>query len=166
MGTKAEIEAQIASSAGSKGTCGYCGRIFNADSLEKHRRVCQERPDKRKRKVFDSKKTRVVDEEQNALPTKAEESKKPQKKASKWKLQSAQFRNALKASGGVNVSSDKQLQVEIEESSASAQCPTCRRTFNEEAAKRHIPICANRAKTEAANNRNKVANQKRLAMKK
>jgi len=130
--------------------CPYCERSFNLQSLAKHKTVCQSRPNKKKRKVFDSKKTRIVNEEQERLEAKTkkvEESKLPAKKIPKWKLQSAQFRNAIKS---VNKNEEPvQLPPELDERSLYVQCKTCGRSFNEEVAKRHIPFCENKARLDA-----------------
>jgi len=166
--TKDDIEAQISSKVDSRGQCEYCDRMFNTDSLGKHQKVCQERPDKKKRKVFDSKKTRIIDQEQNTLTPKpkskpkVEESKKPEKKIPKWKVQSEQFRNALRANTAVSGENEYQSPLGTAESSGYIKCPTCGRNFNEDAAKRHIPICANKTKSEAM----KGTNQKKPGIRK
>ena len=143
--------------AGPVGECKYCHRKFNPESLAKHQGVCQKRPDKKKRKAFDSKKLRIVTEEQKKLAqsaSKKAEPKKAAKKMPKWKMQSAQFRNALKSttgeSGGAGGAVDS--APEIDEKEGYTQCPTCGRSFNEEVAKRHMPFCANKAKMDAMKN--------------
>jgi endogenous inhibitor of DNA gyrase (YacG/DUF329 family) len=139
--------------------CPYCERTFNIQSLAKHKNVCQSRPNKKKRKVFDSKRTRVVDEEQEKLEVNIEtsESKLPAKKIPKWKLQSSQFRNALKSRKTED--DPMQLPAELDERSLYVQCKTCGRSFNDEVAKRHIPFCANKAKLDAIKNGGKTKPQ-------
>lgn len=74
----------------------------------------------------------------------------------KWKLQSLQFRNAMKATSG-NVdeyqyggsSMGGQQRIESYEDNSLKQCPHCTRKFNEDAAARHIPVCAKKAKENA-----------------
>lgn len=93
--------------------CPTCGRKFNEKAYEKHVKVCKDVFVK-KRKAFDSKANRIVSNEHAQLVAKAEKVEKLQKvkkpsakniedqpikgaqKMSKWKLQSEQFRNALK----------------------------------------------------------------------
>ncbi len=155
--------------SGPMGECKYCQRKFNPESLVKHQKVCQSRPDKKKRKEFDSKKARLVSEEQKKLvqsnskkaPSAAAAiAKNPStKKMPKWKIQSAQFRNAMKATKGTSESgttSAYNIPPEADEQSLYTQCPTCGRSFNEEAAKRHIPFCANKAKMDAMKNGGKA----------
>eukprot|EP00826_Nyctotherus_ovalis_P023185 TRINITY_DN1783_c0_g1_i12.p1 TRINITY_DN1783_c0_g1~~TRINITY_DN1783_c0_g1_i12.p1 ORF type:complete len:367 (+),score=93.89 TRINITY_DN1783_c0_g1_i12:205-1305(+) len=126
--------------------CQHCSRSFNLKSLQKHEKVCQDRPNKKKRKVFDSKKARIVDEEQKKLEANTAETK-PAKKIPKWKLQSAQFRNAIKPTK--KGEEPVQVPAELDERALYVQCDTCGRSFNEEAAKRHIPFCANKARLDA-----------------
>lgn len=140
--------------------CRYCQRSFNMTSLIKHENVCQNRPNKKKRKVFDSKKARIVDEEQKKLESGSTEAKLPAKKIPKWKLQSAQFRKAIKSTK----TEGEQAQApdaadEMDERSLYVQCQTCGRSFNEEAAKRHVPFCANKAKLDAIKNGGKLKPQ-------
>lgn len=133
-------------SSGPKSECKFCGRSFNPESLIKHTKVCQSRPDKKKRKVFDSKKARVVDEEQEMLE-RAEskpEGRKAAKKVAKWKLQSAQLRSAI--------AKPNKGDCEVDEKELYTPCPTCGRSFNETAAKRHIPFCADKARMESMRN--------------
>ena len=134
--------------------CRYCERKFNTESLSKHEGVCLERPDRGKRKVFDSKKVRIVSEEQKKFMAQgAKKEPKAPKKMPKWKQQSAQFRNAMKATGGADGKSSGPKEYEGEpEDSGLLKCPTCGRTFNEEAGKRHMPFCANKAKLDALKN--------------
>ena len=64
--------------------------------------------------------------------------KKKQKNA-KWKEQSSQFREAMKAARG-----GKPAPAVVD--SSLIPCKHCGRTFNEKAAERHIPFCAKKAK--------------------
>jgi len=129
-------------SGGDEGKCQYCRRSFNLDSLVRHSKVCQSRPDKKKRKVFDSQKKRIVDDEQKNLQKK--ETNQSSKKVSKWKLQSAQLRKAIRSTKEENDNKEESLYT---------PCPTCGRSFSEVAAKRHIPFCASRAKANLMKNR-------------
>jgi hypothetical protein len=130
--------------------CQYCERKFNPESLAKHENVCQERPDKPKRKAFNSQKARVVTSEQEKLLTEAKKEDKrakaapPKKKIPKWKMQSEQFRAVMKNSqqNEDGTSAPVQLDPQYDEKSDYIQCPTCGRSFNVDAGKRHIPFCA------------------------
>lgn len=70
---------------------------------------------------------------------------------SKWQAQSAQFRAAMQAcrGGGAKGSSSTgggyggQAYQDIDD---RTECPYCNRKFNDEAAKRHIPFCQQKAK--------------------
>eukprot|EP00826_Nyctotherus_ovalis_P034792 TRINITY_DN2926_c0_g1_i6.p2 TRINITY_DN2926_c0_g1~~TRINITY_DN2926_c0_g1_i6.p2 ORF type:complete len:176 (+),score=45.01 TRINITY_DN2926_c0_g1_i6:542-1069(+) len=142
--------------SGSLGQCKFCGRSFNEVSLAKHQRVCQERPGKKKCRVFDSSKMRIVDSEQQMLQRSSHpEPKQPSGKMPKWKAMSLQFRAGLKAAraaesgrapppvptyGGAAGGFDDPTRT---------KCPTCGRAFNNVAAARHIPFCANKAREES-----------------
>lgn len=157
---KLEIQESLKSCPKEK--CPYCNRMFNLKSLEKHQKVCQERPDKKKRKVFDSKKVRIIEEEQNNLKSSSSKvnPKKSSNKIPKWKLQSEQLRNVLKSMKVEDNSNGS--QVPIKEYPSYIQCPTCGRSFNEDAAKRHIPICGNKARSDAMRNKGKVSARNRF----
>jgi len=89
--------------------CRSCGRSFNDQALAKHQKICK-KVFIQKRKEFDSQGTRIVSEEQyRNLPKVNREIEKAKKismsppkrgkgqQMSKWKLQSMQFRMAMKA---------------------------------------------------------------------
>jgi len=151
--------------------CEYCDRKFNPISLEKHKKVCEMRPGKPKRKAFDSSKTRTTDPEQVQLAAEGQkEEKKPVKKMAKWKAQSSNFRKAI---GKLNEESDggmgKKTEIkedEQEEPNDFVKCPTCGRSFNQEAAKKHLPFCANRQKLEQMKNPKKANSANPLTSKK
>lgn len=87
---------------------------------------------------------------QEAKTSKAE----PKKKMPKWKMQSAQFRAAMQATKGDDdagptvVGTTKGLKEDgyNDERDYYVKCKFCGRSFNEEAAKKHIPSCENKAK--------------------
>jgi hypothetical protein len=79
----------------------------------------------------------------------------------KWKLQSMQLKQAMRAGearpededaraqpghggGGSNFNPSTQMSAETYDD--RTQCKWCNRKFNEEAAKRHIPICEGKYK--------------------
>jgi len=70
----------------------------------------------------------------------------------KWKAMSLEFRHGLKAARlakkGINIPPYKSpLGDPI--ASSFIKCPTCGRSFNDTAAKRHLPFCANKAREES-----------------
>lgn len=139
--------------------CPDCGRKFNSDAFEKHSRVCK-KVFVSKRKVFDSKEQREVEGAQPTTTRPAPSGKRinpaiPPKgskegKASKWKMQSEQFRANLRAAKLAEEGGEEYEALAKQASAYNASqltpCPHCGRTFNDEAASRHIPICARKAK--------------------
>ena len=120
-----------------------------------------------KAKKFDMQKQRIIDSDHKQLlnEQKKEErkfgglkskSKRPTATSGgkgKWLKQSEQFRNAMRAARGA-----KPLEPSgggfgggdsYEPDNGLVPCPTWGRSFNEKAAERHIPSCANRAKEAA-----------------
>lgn len=140
---------------GSMGQCKFCKRSFNEEALARHVNVCLERPGRKKRKVFDSSKKRIVDSEQKSLQQMGKRmapKKEPPSQMPKWKAMSLEFRHGLKAARlakrGVMVPAFKNPRGDAI-SSSFTKCPTCGRSFNDTAAQRHIPFCARKAKDEA-----------------
>lgn len=159
--------------------CPSCSRKFNPKAYDRHVKVCKDVFVK-KRKAFDSKAHRIVDDEQVQLMAKTMPSKKqstravaPKKedapiksKIPKWKIQSLQFRQAIGTSdtlgqtdsnfgyGKPNFSKDFQATEFVDPS--IKQCPHCLRKFNEEAGTRHIPVCAKKTKENAMKAKSKA----------
>lgn len=146
--------------AGQLQECPDCGRKFNPDAFDKHSRVCK-KVFASKRKVFDSKEQRGAEGAQNAAPSRPAPPGRrinpaiPPKgakegKSSKWKMQSEQFRANLRAAKlseeGGQAYEDATKQASAYNAQGLTPCPHCGRSFNEEAAARHIPICARKAK--------------------
>ncbi|KAF4740306.1 zinc finger, C2HC-type containing [Perkinsus olseni] len=130
--------------------CHQCGRSFNEESLEKHERVCR-KVFKEKRREFDTVANRLHGfENKEQLIRKALQEKKrgPQRaKPTKWKQQSEAFRAAIASCRSSDPFTQQlaaakfaELQAEHERQHM-VKCPHCGRTFNDEASKRHIPIC-------------------------
>jgi len=144
--------------------CRVCGRNFAEESLAKHEGVCQ-KVFKSKRKKFDSSKHRIVDSEQRVLSSYSKKSaysgaKGPSSgmKGSmpKWKLESEKFRQAMASmkggkSGSYKGSSttESYSNVDYAEANGYIRCTTCGRAFNPQAAEKHIPSCASKAKLES-----------------
>ena len=138
--------------------CQYCNRKFNAESLNKHSKVCDKRPDRRKKKQFDSSKARAIEgskvghHDDNKLIVK--------KKVQLWRIQSEQFRKAI----GKKTNQEEPNIVEREIKPIDyVKCGTCGRSFNPEASKKHIPLCANRARMQKLGNTNRIANRDKLS---
>ena len=151
--------------------CRYCERKFNPSSLAKHAKVCEMRPDKPKRKAFNSSKARVADPDQAQLvaETKPEQKKlKTTKKVAKWKAQSQNFRKAI--CNGKDVPKEGEPGAAVNEPDQPeddfVKCETCGRTFNTDAGKKHVPFCANRLKMEQLKNPQKFKNGQNPLMKK
>ena len=68
----------------------------------------------------------------------------------KWKQQSQAFRASLQAANIKDTNSEEYARAAAMASQANEEsltkCPHCNRSFNEDAAKRHMPICAKKAK--------------------
>lgn len=140
--------------------CTLCARKFRPEALEKHSKVCKN-VFVNKRQVFDTNLMRKTDEqikhEQNNFHHKDynQSNSLPQikKKIPKWKLQSEQFRRALKVDNN-NENVPKELQIDTDE---RVQCPTCGRKFNSDVLQRHQNFCA-----EKLNNKFKVGKVKNM----
>jgi hypothetical protein len=143
--------------------CPDCGRKFNAEAMAKHARICK-KVFMTKRKRFDISSKRaaegadevtVVDDYMpaNRRNPAARPPPKAAAKNSKWKRQSEQFRANLRAArtGDSEGYEEARRQAEDED---MTRCPHCKRTFNPDAAKRHIPLCEKKAKNAGMLNRN------------
>lgn len=133
--------------------CPDCGRKFQPESYDKHVNICK-KVFINKRKQFNSAEQRELDEA-NAPIKKKPEVKKPAKAGAsgknKWQMQSEQFRANMRAArmAGSGDEAGYQEAVKIAadyEKSQLTKCQYCERSFNDEAAKRHIPICEKKAK--------------------
>ena len=128
--------------------CPSCSRQFNPSAYERHIKICK-KVFMTERKVFNAAEQRKIDDENLAFAN--QQAKAKQKKAKpaatsgkneipKWKLQSLQFRAAMKAAqeGGGGPEEEAIHQAAIDN---LIPCPHCNRRFNETAAERHIPKC-------------------------
>lgn len=140
--------------------CIYCGRFFSEERIEKHQNICGNlknarpkgldgQPTQTGAKVFDAKAQRIgggsafVSREmyEKRVKDREKEVKKDMAKAkekSSWRKQHEDFVNACRAGRG------EEVQPSTREVSRAGQlqCHHCGRWFSEEAAERHIPICA------------------------
>ncbi|KAI9207170.1 uncharacterized protein BJ171DRAFT_639913 [Polychytrium aggregatum] len=140
--------------------CEYCGRKFHEDRLLAHIKACQSAKGA-SRRVFDSKKARSkgTENEKYTLESLGKGSSKlglsdrtnrsiggdglsttAKQAKSNWKIKHENFirmvRAARSPAGSVGA-----VFVPSEPDPDYIQCSKCERRFNEEAAKRHIPIC-------------------------
>jgi DNA-directed RNA polymerase subunit RPC12/RpoP len=122
--------------------CPDCSRSFNAESIEKHRKICK-KVFKTRRKVFDVSQIRLAAIKEDAgVVISLKKSKGPtrpmqeKKSMSSWREKSAQFRAAMSSiRNGVVAPSMHSVSQYV--------CNHCGRGFNEEAGVRHEKICAN-----------------------
>uniref|UniRef100_A0A0N5B0D1 Zinc finger C2HC domain-containing protein 1A n=1 Tax=Syphacia muris TaxID=451379 RepID=A0A0N5B0D1_9BILA len=128
--------------------CSACGRRFIKNSLAKHEPVCKKM---KKRKVFDSGKQRATGSDvtlQNVR--KAEQERQsvggvfPRPKTS-WRERHESFVNAVSTSKQVDYNDAKNTaSPPIPRTSIPKdyiKCDYCGRSFNQQAAERHIPFC-------------------------
>jgi uncharacterized C2H2 Zn-finger protein len=135
--------------------CPDCGRKFLPESYDKHVNICK-KVFVQKRKQFNSAEQRELDEAPIVSTKKKPEPKKAAAKPggkgdNKWKMQSEQFRANMRAARLAGTGNEAAYQEALKVASDYDQktltrCPHCDRTFNDEAAKRHIPICEKKAK--------------------
>jgi hypothetical protein len=143
-------------SSGGTHECPDCGRHFAAEPFAHHVKICK-KVFMSKRKAFDSSKQRL-DANSETLAAAKRKGKgnsgsaaaKANSGASKWKEQSRQFREAMRAARGAT-SQDGDVVVGGRSAPAQPaqpyidptliQCPNCQRRFSDKAAERHIPIC-------------------------
>jgi len=130
--------------------CSDCNRKFNSKAFEKHSKICK-KVFVEKTKVFDSSKQRQISESINV--TKKDSPKiedKPLRKIPKWKLQSEQFRKAMKSCKDQTSNDDNIIGYNIpkdqdyDDADDRERCPFCKRKFNSDVLKRHKPFCENK----------------------
>ena len=86
-----------------------------------------------------------------AVVEKKIEQKKQAEKMPKWKKESLQFRMGLKQAKGDDFNPSKEERHMMEQAKRAEEddkvkCPTCGRSFNHDAGKRHIAFCEAQAK--------------------
>lgn len=147
--------------------CELCGRSFNPESIDKHRKICK-KVFQTKRKTFQTTAKRLgdlydphdlaanvrnIEKEQAKAKSAPSKDKKGKGGMPKWKQQSLAFRAAILEAKGAAGDEDAQVQAQaMQHELQTAQvasggdpdmvkCQHCGRTFRKEAAERHIPIC-------------------------
>lgn len=147
-------------------SCQHCLRHFNKERLEKHEEVCRKMMSK-KRKIFDASKHRVKGTEaekylkkgktfstsvsKNLVPAHSavQVGKTAGEKKSSWRKKHEEFIAAIREAKKVQAHLAKGGKLSDlpppppSENPDYIQCPNCNRRFNESAAERHIPKCAN-----------------------
>eukprot|EP00966_Prymnesium_polylepis_P126871 2934164-Prymnesium_polylepis.1 len=146
--------------------CAHCGRMFAADRIAKHVSVCQGASEKRPRRVFDSRNSRLGElsaelradgscksgphAEASAPPPPAEPAATgkdgggaPQAKA-KWRSQSEALRQVTEYNKTVEAAKRAGVApppppVTAPENDGRQQCPHCSRRFGAAAFERHEP---------------------------
>lgn len=133
-----------------------CGKTFRPDVVKKHAKICK-KVFQKKRKAFNVADHRQP-EELKELKVNNGRKKKPQGKeppkpkakegaVPKWKLQSAMLRNGIRAAKGLDTKNTKDAEVAQKyEDEQMVRCQFCNRTFNDQAAKRHIAFCEKKAR--------------------
>eukprot|EP00911_Craspedida_sp_UC1_P000766 UC1_evm1s585 len=144
--------------------CGICGRNFNPQSLLKHEPICRKATAGGKRRgKFDPAAQRGLQlsaststkREIALAKKKGAERLSVAKKPPSWKQKHAEFIDAIRGARNVQRHVDAGGSLadlpppKPAENPDYIQCPHCSRRFNETAAKRHIPHCAERAKRDS-----------------
>ncbi|GFG40452.1 hypothetical protein Cfor_03904 [Coptotermes formosanus] len=128
--------------------CRICGRHFASDRIATHQEICT-KTTKKKRKVFDPVKQRVKGTEAEAFLKKGRPQAVTTVKKTNWRQKHEDFINSIRAA--------KEMKAHVarggklsdlpppppSDYSDYVQCPHCSRRFNQQAAERHIPKCAN-----------------------
>jgi len=134
--------------------CQYCGRKFAFESIARHTQICQKTS--KKRAVFDSSKQRSVAESGVKGKPSQRGLGKPgrtlgtQGSKSNWRLKHEEFINTVRAArestAAIKQGRKPPPPVPAAVNPDYVQCPHCLRRFNETAAERHIPFCAEQHK--------------------
>merc|ERR1711871_1094418 len=151
---------EFANAAENLRACPTCARKFKIESFDRHVAVCQ-KVFKQKRKKFETQSkrwanTEIASEMKENLRQQKREARRRKpgvdaaakaKARGKWRQASANFREAMKQNKAIAEAekSGKPLppmQMSSPPDPDLVPCPHCGRTFNEQAAARHIPKCA------------------------
>jgi len=135
--------------------CSFCGRKFAQESLGRHEKICQKTS--RKRPVFNSSKQRSVEGSEASLPKSSNLYKlnnynaapKPSNKQN-WRQKHKEFIQTVRAARQVTAALKQGKELPPPPPPTInpdyIQCPHCMRRFNEKAAERHIPFCAEQSR--------------------
>ncbi|PNF31353.1 hypothetical protein B7P43_G10897 [Cryptotermes secundus] len=140
--------AQGSQAAEDRIECRICGRQFALDRIAKHQEICS-KAIKKKRRTYDPVKHRVQGTEAEAFLKMGQPKAAPPVKKSNWRQKHEDFINTIRAAKQVKThlaQGGKLSDLPPPPSSDYSdyiQCPHCSRRFNQHAAERHIPKCAN-----------------------
>ncbi len=129
--------------------CASCSRSFNIETIQKHEKACSKI---KRRTQFNSKQHRLAElnDANSRIKTSARFSSAtediPIKRAG-WKEKSDQLRAAVALARATDPEKRRVYEAELARVSEASltRCEFCRRSFNTEAARRHIPICKSKA---------------------
>mmetsp|Transcript_39644 Transcript_39644/g.61791 ORF Transcript_39644/g.61791 Transcript_39644/m.61791 type:complete len:514 (-) Transcript_39644:26-1567(-) len=146
--------------------CPDCGRSFNAESIDRHMKICK-KVFQTKRKQFSSAENRLGDldnaqqlianakrleRSREAAPEKKDKPGKSSKEVKAWEKRSLEFRAAILAAKAQTgdaqaIAKSEEIQQKLQEVGGDGldpsmiKCQYCGRTFNKEAGERHMKIC-------------------------
>ncbi|KAL5248070.1 hypothetical protein ACHWQZ_G017297 [Mnemiopsis leidyi] len=148
--------------------CPTCYRTFNPDVLKRHLPICN-KVNTKVRKPMDIQKMRVAGTDIK-LPPKNERVVEQKPKKSDWKEKHQEFLRNIRYAREAKAAEERGEVIAppppSQKPSDHVQCPTCGRSFNPNAAERHIKFCAEQAKRKPVGNQGKsVAAQRREKMK-
>ncbi|KAJ3127399.1 hypothetical protein HK098_006388 [Nowakowskiella sp. JEL0407] len=122
--------------------CSNCNRLFAVDRLEKHETACLKIS--KPRKIFDAFKVRVkgTEMEKYVVANPPKQSQVNPTKKQNWRAKHEYFINMVRsARNPSNPSLPHSSTSSFDPYSDYVTCDSCGRRFNEEAGKRHIPVC-------------------------
>ena len=131
--------------------CCYCERKFSVDVINKHEGICGKQ---KARPTFDSKNHRLagIDPSGNTLKKVSNQRPAPTEqpikvKKATWKDKSDQLRAAIGAARTTDPMEKRKYEEDLARVNQAAltKCEYCGRSFNGEAAQRHIPICKSKS---------------------
>lgn len=129
--------------------CSQCERRFSIEVIEKHERICKSQ---KRRPQFNSKQHRLADlkeaqKQVNVSASMRKEEPPIKVKRAGWKEKSDQLRAAIALARSTDPVQRKIYEAELARVNEAVltRCEFCGRSFNPEAAQRHIPICKNKA---------------------
>jgi hypothetical protein len=129
--------------------CARCERRFNIDVVNKHEKICKSQ---KRRPQFNSKQHRLADLKEAQKQVQVSASMRPAEtpikvKRAGWKEKSDQLRAAIALARSTDPEKRKIYEAELARVNEAVltRCELCGRSFNPEAAQRHIPICKNKA---------------------
>lgn len=149
--------------------CNTCARKFVSESYQKHIKVCK-KVFVNKRKPFDLKKMRIINEEHEQLVKRSEKEekkignfKRQVVKARKWKKQSEELRAVMKVK--VNKDSNNKEPIVSTAYDDYIHCQHCNRKYNEQAYNKHLNFCSKKARESVMKGKINMSSKPSLNMK-